>query len=82
VDAVAREGPVGPAELARMPYLEACLKVRAGPGRGSERGVDFMHTMRLQLSPLHSASHQVTANLAGQRTLCSCQRALREKSYF
>jgi len=35
VDAVAREGPVGPAELARMPYLEACLKVRAAPGRGS-----------------------------------------------
>jgi len=26
---------VGPAELARMPYLEACLKIRAGPGRGS-----------------------------------------------
>ena len=28
VDAVAREGAVGHDELARMPYLDACLKVR------------------------------------------------------
>ncbi len=28
MDAVAREGAVGHDELARMPYLDACLKVR------------------------------------------------------
>jgi hypothetical protein len=41
-----------------------------------------MHTMRLQLSPLHSASHQLTVNLAGQRTLCSCQRGCVKRLIF